>query len=151
LWRGSAYVRLIYVTEAKLDDQARDGARAKLLEAEEAYQRARADDYVSRLIRDSAMVEAHRAGLSSREIGELLGGLGQPNVVRARRRAETHREVVPDGLLSPADAVRESGLGPRQFLAAVREGRVRPVEVNPGVHAFRPEEVRHLAATGRGR
>ena len=136
---------------AKVDDQAREQARAKLLEAEAAYQQARADDYVTRLVRDSAMVEAHRAGISSREISELLGGLGQPNVVRARRRAETRREAVPDGLLSPADAVRESGLGPREFLAAVREGRVRPVEVYPGVHAFRPEDVRQLAAAGRGR
>lgn len=147
MWRGSTYVRLIYVTEAKVDEAARERARAKLLEAEEAYQRARVDDYVTRLIRDSAMVEAHRAGISSREIGELLGGLGQPNVVRARRRAETRREAIPDGLLSPADAVRESGLGPREFLAVVREGGIRPVEVYPGIHAFRPDDVRHLTAT----
>ncbi|MHB1782946.1 MAG: hypothetical protein ACYCTE_09705 [Acidimicrobiales bacterium] len=126
-------------------DEAREHAKDKLIEAEAEHQRARADDYVTRLIRDSAMVDAHRAGLSSREIGELLGGVGQPNVVRARRRAMTRREVMPDGLLSPADALRASGLGPREFVAAVREGRIASVEVHPGVRAFQPEDVRVLA------
>ena len=86
-----------------------DNVRQRLIEAEEEYQRARTDDYVTRLLRDSAIVDAHRAGLSSREISTLVGDIGQPNVVRARRRAVTRREVVPAGLLSPADAVRESG------------------------------------------
>src|ERR1035438_5789690 len=88
-----------------------DNVRQRLIEAEEEYQRARTDDYVTRLVRDSAIVDAHRAGLSSREISTLVGDIGQPNVVRARRRTVTRREVFPAGLLSPADAVRESGLG----------------------------------------
>jgi hypothetical protein len=127
------------------NDAAREDATAKLLEAEEEYQRARTDDYVTRLIRDAAMVEAHRAGLSSREISDLLGGIGQPNVVRARRRAASRTQVLPEGLLSPADAVRASGLSPKEFVTAVREGRINPVEPLAGVRAFRPEDVRHLA------
>lgn len=116
--------------------------RQRLVEAEEEYQRARTDDYVTRLVRDSAIVDAHRAGLSSREISSLVGDMGQPNVVRARRRATAHREAVPEGLLSPADAVRESGLGPREFISAVREGRLKPVELTGGVRAFRVKDVR---------
>ena len=116
--------------------------RQRLIEAEEEYQRARTDDYVTRLVRDSAIVDAHRAGLSSREISTLVGDIGQPNVVRARRRAVTRREVVPAGLLSPADAVRESGLGPREFIHAVRERRLIAVELPGGVRAFRVEDVR---------
>jgi hypothetical protein len=127
------------------DETGREAARAKLLEAEQEYQRARADGYVTRLIRDSAMVEAHRAGLSSREISDLLGGIGQPNVVRARRRASAMGQILPEGLLSPAEAVRTSGLSPKDFVAAVREGRISTVEPLPGVRAFRPEEVRRLA------
>jgi hypothetical protein len=81
--------------------------------------------------------------LSSREISTLVGDIGQPNVVRARRRAVTRREVVfPAGLLSPADAVRESGLGPREFIHAVREGRLIAVELPGGVRAFRVKDVR---------
>lgn len=145
-----AYVILIYVNTAK-DETAREAAKTKLLEAEQEYLRARADDYVTRLIRDSAMVEAHRAGLSSREISDLLGGIGQPNVVRARRRATSTGQILPEGLLSPADAVRASGLSPRDFLAAVREGRISSVEPLPGVRAFRPEEVRHLGKASPAR
>jgi hypothetical protein len=127
------------------NDAAREAATAKLLEAEQDYQRARTDDYLTRLIRDAAMVEAHRAGLSSREISDLLGGIGQPNVVRARRRAASRTQLLPEGLLSPADAVRASGLSPKEFVTAVREGRISPVEPLAGVRAFRPEDVRHLA------
>ena len=119
-----------------------DNVRQRLIEAEEEYQRARTDDYVTRLVRDSAIVDAHRAGLSSREISTLVGDIGQPNVVRARRRAVTRRELVPAGLLSPVDAVRESGLGPREFIHAVREGRLIAVELPGGVRAFRVEDVR---------
>ena len=43
-------------------------ARRNLIEAEREYQQARVDDYMTRLIRDSAIVEAHRLGMSSREI-----------------------------------------------------------------------------------
>lgn len=121
-----------------------EAARTRLIEAEQEYQRARVDDYVARLVRDSAMVDAHRAGLSSNEISRLLGDMGQPNVVRARRRAMTRREVVPGGLISPADAVRESGLGPREFIEAVRSGRLASVELPGGVRAFRIEDVRRL-------
>ena len=140
----SVYVILTYVTEIG-NDAAREGATARLLEAEEEYQRARTDDHLTRLIRDAAMVEAHRAGLSSREISDLLGGIGQPNVVRARRRAASRTQVLPEGLLSPADAVRASGLSPKEFVTAVREGKIIPVEPLAGVRAFRPEDVRHLA------
>jgi hypothetical protein len=122
-------------------------ARERLIEAEAEYQRTRADDYVVRLIRDSAIVDAHRSGLSSREISELIGDIGQPNVVRARRRAVTRREVVPDGLLSPADALRASTLSPREFIKAVRAGRVRPVDLPGGVRAFRAEDIGPLATT----
>jgi hypothetical protein len=127
------------------DTKTREQATKALLEAEAEYQRAREDDYVTRLIRDAAMVEAHRAGLSSREISDLLGGIGQPNVVRARRRAGDNPAELSKGLLSPAEAVRASGLGPREFVAAVRQGRIRSVEPRPGVRAFRSEEVRRLA------
>ena len=120
--------------------------RNRLVEAEEEYKRARAADYVTRLIRDAAIVDAHRAGLSSREISSLVGDIGQPNVVRARRRATTHEEAVPRGLLSPADAIRESGLGPRAFIDAVREGRLNPVELPGGARAFRIEDVRRTRA-----
>lgn len=135
----------------KKDDGAREAAKTKLVEAEQEYQRARTDDYLTRLVRDSAMVEAHRAGLSSREISELLGGIGQPNVVRARRRAEAQRTAFPEGLLSPTEAVRASGLGVREFVTAVREGKITPVEPSPGVRAFRPEDLRGLAKASSGR
>jgi len=124
-----------------------ESARRQLLEAEAEYQRARIDDYITRQVRDAAIVEAHRLGLSSREISELIGDIGQPNVVRARRRAITRREVVPGGMLGPGDAVRESGLTPSEFIDAVHTGRISPVEVTPGVRAFRVEDVRHLAPT----
>lgn len=119
-----------------------EDARHHLVEAEAEYQQARAGDYVARLIRDSAMVEAHRAGLSSREISELVGDIGQPNVVRARKRAFTRREVVPEGLLSPSDALRESGMTTHAFITAVREGRLPTVELPGGVRAFRVEDVK---------
>jgi hypothetical protein len=119
-------------------------ARRNLVQAEQEYQRARVDDYVTRLVRDSAIVEAHRLGMSSREISSLIGDIGQPNVVRARRRALARREFVPGGMLAPGDAVRESGLGPRAFIRAVRAGRVTPVEVTPGVRAFRVEDIEQL-------
>lgn len=122
----------------------RDEARRNLLQAEQEYQRARVDDYITRLVRDSAIVEAHRLGMSSREISSLIGDIGQPNVVRARRRAIARREVVPGGMLGPGDAVRESGLSPRDFIRAVRVGRIVPIEVAPGVRAFRVEDVREL-------
>ena len=123
----------------------RERAKHALLEAERHYQRARIDDYLTRLIRDTAMVEAHRAGLSSREISDLLGGIGQPNVVRARRRAEGHAGGLADGLLSPADALRASGLTPGAFIDAVRQGQIEPIQPRPGVHVFRVDDVRHLA------
>ena len=121
-----------------------EAARRHLIEAEEEYQRARVDDYVTRLIRDSAIVEAHRLGMSSSEISSLVGDIGQPNVVRARRRATTRREVVPGGMLGPGDAVRESGLSPGEFIAAVRAGRITPVDAAPGVRAFRIADVKRL-------
>jgi len=123
-----------------------DEVRARLVEAEVEYQRARTDDYVARIVRDASIVDAHRAGLSSSEISKLVGDIGQPNVVRARRRAVTRREVVPDGLLSPADALRQSGLHPREFITAVRTGSLPVVELPAGVRAFRVEDVQRLRA-----
>ncbi len=128
-------------------DRSRDLARQRLEEAEAEYNRTRSEDYVTRLIRDSEIVEAHRAGLSSSEISELVGDIGQPNVVRARRRAVTRREVVPDGLLSPADALRLSEMNPKEFITEVRSGRLRPVDLPGGVRAFRKEEIEHLRAS----
>jgi hypothetical protein len=123
----------------------RERAKFALVEAERQYQRARIDDYLSRLIRDTAMVDAHRAGLSSREISDLLGGIGQPNVVRARRRAESNAGGLAEGLLSPADALRASGLAPGEFIDAVHQGRIEPVQPRPGIHVFRADDVRDLA------
>lgn len=125
----------------------RSQAELRLREAQTEYERARSDDYVAREIRDTAMVEAHRAGLSSREIGSLVGGLDQPNVVRARRRAITRRDVMPNGLLSPTEALRLSKLSATEFISAVRAGRIRSVEVYRGVYAFRPEDVRAVFPT----
>ncbi len=125
---------------------SREVARQRLEEAEAEYKRARSEDYITRQVRDSVIVEAHRAGLSSREISELVGDIGQPNVVRARRRAISRRNVVPDGLLSPADALRLSGMTPKEFITEVRSRRVHPVELGGGVRAFREEDIEHLRA-----
>jgi hypothetical protein len=124
-----------------------DDARRRLGEAETEYRRALTEDYITRLIRDDAIVEAHRSGLSSREISEIVGDIGQPNVVRARRRAVTRREILPSGLLSPADAVRKSGLTPREFVEAVHTGRITPVVLDAGVRAFKPEDIAALEGT----
>ncbi len=117
------------------------------MEAEAEYSRTRSEDYVTRLIRDSDIVEAHRAGLSSSDISELVGDIGQPNVVRARRRALTRREVMPDGLLSPADALRLAEMNPREFIIEVRSGRLRPVDLPGGARAFRKEDIDYLRAS----
>jgi hypothetical protein len=131
--------------EAINEGAPRERAKLALLEADRQYQRARIDDYLTRVIRDMAMVDAHRTGLSSREISELLGGIGQPNVVRARRRAEGQGGGLTDGLLSPADAVRGSGMAPGEFIEAVRRGQIKPVQLRPGLHVFRADDVRDLA------
>jgi hypothetical protein len=124
-----------------------DQARERLIEAEEEYQRARNDEDLSRHLRDSAIVNAHRAGLSSRAISELVGDIGQPNVVRARRRATTKGEVIPSDLLSPTDALRESGLTAREFILAVRDERIPTVVLPGAVRAFRIEDVRRLCSS----
>lgn len=121
--------------------------RQRLVEAEAEYRRARSEDYVARVIRDAAIVEAHRAGMSSSEISTLIGDIGQPNVVRARRRAMTRRLATPGDLLSPTDAVRASGLTPGEFIAAVRDGRLHPVDIGGGASAFRPEDITALPTT----
>ena len=141
------YVILTYMSDAASDQVGGDLAmlRQRLVEAEEEYRRTRAEDYVVRLVRDATIVDAHRGGMSSREISALVGDIGQPNVVRTRRRAITRRDVVPHGLLDPADAVRASGMGPAAFISAVREGRIKPVELADGVKAFRTEDVEALA------
>lgn len=123
-------------------------ARRLLVEAEREYQRARADDYIARLIRDSAIVDAHRSGLSSREISELAGDIGQPNVVRARRRALTRREIARDDLLTPTDAIRASGLSPAAFIGLVRERALQPIEAADGVRGFRREDIERVRTKG---
>ncbi len=125
--------------------------RQRLVEAEEEYRRTRAEDYVVRLVRDATIVDAHRGGMSSREISALVGDIGQPNVVRTRRRAITRRDTVPHGLLDPADAVRASGMGPAAFISAVREGRIKPVELAGGAKAFLTEDVEGLATRASDR
>lgn len=127
---------------SRKDQPALEEARQKLIEAEDEYRRSPAD-YVAMIIRDSAVVEAHRRGMSTDEIRELVPDLGD------RRRAVTRREAVPGGFLSPAEAVSVSGLGPRAFVAAVRDGRIQPVEVSPGILAFRPEDIDDLRATAQ--
>ena len=146
--RHLMYVILTYMSQGRGDQGSSELAtlRQRLIEAEEEYRRSRAEDYVVRLVRDETIVDAHRGGLSSREISSLVGDIGQPNVVRTRRRAITRREVVPQGLLDPADAVRASGMGPAAFISAVREGRITPMELAGGVKAFRTEDVEALAA-----
>lgn len=119
-------------------------ARRRLVEAEATHQRARSEVDISRDIRDSAMVAAHRAGISSSEISQLVGDMGQPNVVRARRRAVTRRDVIPDGLLSPAEALRLSNLAAAEFIERVRDRRLRPVDLPGGVRAFRAEDIERL-------
>lgn len=133
------YVKLTYVSPR--DAGAVDAAKKRLIEAQRAYESARKGEHAARLVRDDAMVEAHRSGLSSRAIGDILGGMDQANVVRARRRALTRRDAVPDGLLSPSDALRRSGLTPSAFVNAVRRGRIEPVAVEGEIRAFRPEDV----------
>lgn len=118
-------------------------ARRQLIEAEDEYRRSPTGDYVTMVIRDSAVVEAHRRGMSTDEIRKLVPDLGD------RHRAVTRREVVPGGFLSPAEAVRVSRLGPRAFVTAVRDGRIQPVEVFPGVLAFRPEDIDGLRSTAQ--
>lgn len=142
------YVTLTYMSKSQRDQADSDLAmlRQRLVEAEEEYRRTRAEDYVVRLVRDATIVDAHRGGMSSREISALVGDIGQPNVVRTRRRAITRRDVVPHGLLDPADAVRASGMGPAAFISAVREERIKPIELAGGVKAFRTEDVDALAA-----
>lgn len=122
--------------------------RERLVEAEAEYRRARSEDYVARVIRDAAIVDAHRAGMSSAEISTLIGDIGQPNVVRARRRAKMRQVSTPGDLLSPADALRASGLTPAEFVAAVRDGRVHPVDLGDGARGFRPDDVDGLRTKG---
>jgi hypothetical protein len=144
----SRHVTLTYISETSGDQAGSELAtlRQRLVEAEEEYRRTRAEDYVGRLVRDATIVDAHRGGMSSREISSLVGDIGQPNVVRTRRRAITRRDVVPHGLLDPADAVRASGMGPAAFISAVRAGQIKPMELAGGVKAFRTEDVEALAA-----
>ena len=124
--------------------------REQLVDAETQYRRALNEDYITRLIRDDAIVEAHRSGMSSREISEIVGDIGQPNVVRARRRSAARQDAIPNDLLSPTDAVRASGMTPALFVAAVREGRITPVVLENDIRAFRPNDVETIA-TGRAK
>lgn len=126
-----------YVTLTSMDAEA---ALAHLREAQQALENSRRAEYTALLVRDEAMVAAHRAGTNSSLIGEITG-MNQPNVVRGRRRAVTRREVLPDGLLGPAEALRRSGLSVQEFVRLVESGELSAVEVHPGVHAFRPEVI----------
>jgi hypothetical protein len=101
------------------------------VEAQAEFQRAQGE-YVARQVRDSAVVDAVRAGVSTHEIKDLVPDL---------TRAVTRRNRVPGVLLSPTDALRLSGLTARQFLDAVRAGRISPVQLPGDVRAFRPEDV----------
>lgn len=85
------YVMLTYMGDVASEDSGGQLAmlRQRLVEAEEEYRRARAEEHVVRLVRDATIVDAHRGGMSSREISALVGDIGQPNVVRTRRRAVT--------------------------------------------------------------
>ena len=143
----STYVIVTYMTqpEQRVDVEVRD----RLIEAEAAYRRARRDEYIARQIRDEAIVDGHRAGLSSREIGALVGGMDQANVVRARRRASARRADVPAGALGPADAVRRSGLTLLEFVEAVRAGTIEPLSIGTETRVFRPEDVDALRAASR--
>lgn len=117
-----------------------DQSLRELREAQEALDFARRAEYAALRVRDEAMVAAHRAGANSSVIGEITG-MNQPNVARGRRRAVTRREVIPDGLLGPSEAMRASGLGVKEFVRRVESGELPSVEIYPGVHAFRPEVV----------
>ena len=147
------HVTLTYMSDTSEDQAGAELAllRQRLAEAEGEYRRTQTEDYVVRLVRDATIVDAHRGGMSSREISALVGDIGQPNVVRTRRRAITRRDVVPHGLLDPADAVRASGMGPAAFISAVRDGRIKPRDLADGLKAFRAEDVEGLAATAESR
>jgi hypothetical protein len=141
------HVTLTYVTmtymDVEIDTQARqDALSADLAEAEREYQNSRTYDYITRVIRDGLIVRAHRAGIHQREISALVGDMGQPNVARAKTRAVTRRDVVPDGMLAADDAQRQSGLSPAAFMAGVRAGQIVPRSTGArGVWAFNPEDV----------
>lgn len=126
--------------------QARRAAlRADLEEAEREYQNARTHEYVALVIRDGMIVRAHRGGIHQKEISGLVGGMGQPNVARAKGRAFTRRDAVPGGMLAADDAQERSGLGPAAFMDAVRVGRIEPKPTGTsGVWAFFPEAVKAL-------
>lgn len=115
---------------------------SRLIKAERIFQAERT--YTTRLIRDAAIIDAHREGVSASTIAHLVDMSGEDD-----RRSPSRREVVPEGLLNPADAIRRSGLRPAQFVAAVREGRVTPVDLWGGVRAFRVEDIDHLVPTPR--
>jgi hypothetical protein len=48
---------------------------------------------------------------------------------------------------SPADAESASGLTPGEFITALRDGRLHPVDIGGGASAFRPEDVDALRTT----
>jgi hypothetical protein len=113
-----------------------------LQEAHETLRAARRAADAALDVRDAAMVEAHRAGASSREIGEVVG-MNQPNVVRSRKRA-TGRPSLDAELLTPAEALRAAKLTVREFVRAVERGQLRSIEVSPGVHGFRRRDLQRL-------
>ncbi len=101
------------------------------------------------VIRDAQIVEAVRGRVPQKDISATVGNIGQPNVSRAKNRAITRRDVVPDGMTASDEAMEETGLGPAQFMHAVRNGVIKPVPAGNGVWAFRPEDVRALKAIER--
>jgi hypothetical protein len=136
------HVSKIYMHAANQSQADQDALRAALIEAEYEYQDTRTYDYIARVIRDGLIVNAHRGGISQKEISALVGDIGQPNVARAQRRAITRRDVVPGGMLAADDAQERSGLSPAAFMSAVRAGRIQPrLTGSPGVWAFNPEDV----------
>lgn len=142
------YVSMTCPRPDHLDEET---LRAYLIEAEREYRQTKDEDYVIRVIRNSMIVRAHRGGLHQREISELVGDMGQPNVARTvkRERAITRHDLLPGGMLAPDDALDRSGLSPSSFMRAVRQGHLQPKPTGyPGVLAFLPEDVRALAENG---
>jgi len=118
------------MTTAGASTDSVEDARRRLEEAERLL-RACPDDYVLRRLRNGAVVDALRAGVSQEVVTEIADDLGSFARV----------EVVPGGLLGPADTIRRSGLDPEAFVEAVRSGRLPVVDLPGGVRAFGVHEV----------
>jgi hypothetical protein len=121
-----------------------EALREKLEAAQMVYEDSKTDQHVARMIRDGALIAAHRAGVAPEEIAEAIGEDDVTDVVRIRRRAMSHREVLPVDLLSPSQALRLSTLNPSQFIDAVRDGKIEKVLLEKGAVGFKRSEVEAL-------